>query len=502
MTEGDAIAVQDLTVSLGGRDVLRGVSLGLGTGKVLAILGPNGAGKTTLLRVLATLLRPARGEVRLFGHDVRRDAVTARREVGYLGHQTFLYPQLSGWENLTFWARAYDIAARDRRVEEMLAVVGLEAYAHEPVRNYSRGMQQRLTLARALIHDPRLLLLDEPHTGLDRQAATLLDRVVRDWGRQGRAVVLTSHDASRALAISDQVLVLERGKVTLFVPSGEVGPEHLEAATAGATVAPPVEAAGGTRAGGGAGRPASPRASLEASPGASPTASPSGRPSWSRQVAALVWKDFRAESRSRESLTPMLVFALVVTTVFGFGLRGAGVDLRPVFPGLMWISLYFVGLFGLGRSFAAEKAQDTLAGLSLVPSASSFIFFGKLIANLLFLAVVEVVALPLMFGMLGVPFRANPGTFVAVVALGTVGFASVGTLMAALAANTRAGEMLLPILVFPVIVPSIIGAVEATSSLLGVGDPAAWSRWLGLLAAYDVLFVVVPWLVFDYLIEA
>ncbi len=225
------------------------------------------------------------------------------------------------------------------------------------------------------------------------------------------------------------------------------------------------------------------------------------RPRWARQVGALVWKDLRGEARSRESLTPMLVFALVVTTVFGFGLSGAGVDLEPVFPGLMWVSLYFVGLFGLGRSFAAEKAQDTLAGLRLVPSDSSFIFFGKLLSNLVFLAVVEVVAVPLMFGLLGVPFRANLGLFALAVLLGTVGFTSVGTLLSALAAHTRAGEMLLPILVFPVAVPAIIGAVEATASLLGVGDPGTWPRWLGLMAAYDALFIAVPWLVFDYLIE-
>ncbi len=228
---------------------------------------------------------------------------------------------------------------------------------------------------------------------------------------------------------------------------------------------------------------------------------PTGR-LWPGQVAALVWKELRSEARTRESLTPMLVFAFVAVTVFGFGLKAVAPDLRRVFPGLLWISTYFVGLLGLGRSFAAEKAQDTLAGLRLVPADASFVYVGKLLANLIFITVVEIVAIPVMFGMLGVPFTAPLGPFVLTVVLGTVGFAGVGTLLAALAVHTRAGEMLLPVLVFPVLVPAIIGAVEATASLLGLGDPSGWHRWLGLLAAYDVLFTLVPLLLFDYVMDA
>lgn len=222
---------------------------------------------------------------------------------------------------------------------------------------------------------------------------------------------------------------------------------------------------------------------------------------WWRQVGILVWKELRAEARTRESLTPMLVFAFVVVTVFGFGLGVTGVDLAPVFPGLMWISFYFVGLLGLGRSFVGEKAQDTLAALRLVPADSSFVFLGKLVANLVFLGVVEMVSLPLFFGFLGVSFTARPLPFALTIVLGTVGFASVGTLLSALAAHTRAAEMLLPVLVFPVLIPAVIGAVEATASLLGMGDPSGWQRWLGLLVAYDVLFTALPLLLFDFLVE-
>lgn len=225
-----AVSVRDLAVRIGRREILRGVSFDLDAGRALAVLGPNGAGKTTLLKTLATLLRPSGGRVTLFGLDTVVAVTRARRDIGYVGHETFVYPQLSGRENLVFWARAYGLNSPARRAAEMLSFAGLEAFADEPARGYSRGMLQRLTLARALVHDPRLLLLDEPHTGLDRHAAALLDRVVADWRGRGRAVVLTSHDWDRARSISDETLVLERGRVVPPAPGTEARPAEARPA--------------------------------------------------------------------------------------------------------------------------------------------------------------------------------------------------------------------------------------------------------------------------------
>lgn len=223
-----AVAVRDLVQRLGGREVLRGVSFEVPDGQVLAVMGPNGAGKTTLLRVLGTLLPPTGGQVLVGGRDVRRCGPDLRRQIGFLGHHTFLYAQLTAWENLWFWARAFGLARAEARIEEMLAAVGLELFAHEPVRHYSRGMQQRLALARALLHDPPLLLLDEPYTGLDPEGAALLDAVIRRWREGGRTVVMTSHDPGRALAASDRVLVLQRGRVALLGLSGDLDARSLE----------------------------------------------------------------------------------------------------------------------------------------------------------------------------------------------------------------------------------------------------------------------------------
>ncbi|RJQ04629.1 MAG: heme ABC exporter ATP-binding protein CcmA [Bacillota bacterium] len=228
MSEDTGVLARDLALRLGDNQVLRGVSFGIEPGTVLAVLGPNGAGKTSLLKVLATLLAPTGGEVRVLGRNLRDAGAALRRLIGYVAHQTFLYPQLTGWENLYFWARAYGVRKAGDRAEELLAFVGLELHAHETVRAYSRGMQQRLALARALAHDPRLLLLDEPYTGLDRRATDLLDVIIRESRPQGRTVIMTSHDPTRAIRASDTVVVLRRGQVALLADSRDVDPALVD----------------------------------------------------------------------------------------------------------------------------------------------------------------------------------------------------------------------------------------------------------------------------------
>lgn len=219
-----------------------------------------------------------------------------------------------------------------------------------------------------------------------------------------------------------------------------------------------------------------------------------------RQVVALLWKEMRAEARTRETITPMLVFCLLVVTVFGFAL-GPGRDLNAAFPpGLLWVSFYFAGLLGSGRSFAGEKAADTLPGLMLAPGERTYIFLGKAGANFLFLLGVEMITAPLFFALLGMGAPASPARFVLVLVLGTLAFACVGTFMAALAVNMRAAEMLLPILVFPVMVPAVIATVEATRFLLE-GSPGGGASWIRLLVAYDALFLALTTVLFDHVLE-
>lgn len=201
-----------LTKAFGGRRAVDGVDLALGQGERVAIVGPNGAGKTTLLRMAASLLRPDGGVLTIDGHPIPDQAARVRGQIGYLGHQPLLYLDLTAWQNLEFFAALYGVSGSRRRIEEMLDRVDLLPRAHDTVRTFSQGMSQRLGLARLLLHDPRLLLLDEPYAGLDAPGAALLDALL-DEARGARAVVMVTHDLGRALAGADRVVVMRRGRV-------------------------------------------------------------------------------------------------------------------------------------------------------------------------------------------------------------------------------------------------------------------------------------------------
>lgn len=209
----EAIVVQRLRKEYELRPVLRGVTFALAAGHTLALLGPNGAGKTTLLRILATLARPTSGAVRLAGLDIVRDAGALRREVGYVGHAPLLYDELSVAENLHFFARMYGLRDGARRAADLLERVGLAAKARERASSLSRGQAQRLALARALLHDPSVLLLDEPDAGLDDRGLAVLESVLRERRARGQTTVLATHAHERALALADEVLVLDGGRV-------------------------------------------------------------------------------------------------------------------------------------------------------------------------------------------------------------------------------------------------------------------------------------------------
>jgi heme exporter protein A len=223
------IAVTALTRAYGLRPVLRGVDLTAQAGSLTAIFGPNGTGKSTLLRILATLIRPDAGQVSVAGYALPAQAEAARSAIGAVLHATLLYSELSADENLRFYARLYDLPTSMARIDELLERVGLTRRRRDPVRVYSRGMQQRLSLARALLHRPQVLLLDEPYTGLDPAGTRLLDEVLREEARAGAAVVLTSHDLAHGLALADQVVVLARGRVQLAGAAGDFTAETFAA---------------------------------------------------------------------------------------------------------------------------------------------------------------------------------------------------------------------------------------------------------------------------------
>ena len=207
----------------GERAALRDVSLELAAGRTLVVFGPNGAGKTTLLRMLATLLRPHAGEVLVLGRPLPADGYAVRGRIGFLGHEALLYRELSGRENLRFHARLHRVAPR--RVDEVLDAVGMTARAEDPVAELSRGMVQRLAIARAVLHEPELLLLDEPLANLDPAATAQVAPLI--GAQSGRTRVVTSHDPAGGLRGADVALGLKGGRVALLEAAAEVGAQQI-----------------------------------------------------------------------------------------------------------------------------------------------------------------------------------------------------------------------------------------------------------------------------------
>jgi heme ABC exporter ATP-binding subunit CcmA len=211
--------IKALKKSFGLKPVLRGIDLSLCSGERLALLGANGAGKTTLLRILAGLTKPTGGSFHLKGLDGVRDAQQIRRLVGFVAHQPYLYDELTALENLLFFAHMYTVKNIHERARELLRRVGLERRAQERVSALSRGQVQRLALARALLHAPWLLLLDEPHTSLDEEGSALLETLLTEHVEQGGGVLFTTHDLERALKLSHSIAILSDGRIVYHQPT-------------------------------------------------------------------------------------------------------------------------------------------------------------------------------------------------------------------------------------------------------------------------------------------
>jgi heme exporter protein A len=211
------IEVRKLIKLFGSKKVLRGLDLEVRAGEFVALLGPNGAGKTTFLRILASLSRPTVGDVRVAGYRLPGQAAAVRARLGFVSHMPLLYGDLTAEENLHFFGRMYSVPALDQRTGEVLDLVGLAPRRRDLVRTFSRGMQQRLAIGRAILHDPDVLLFDEPHTGLDQDACDMLDRVLREVAASGRTVVMTSHDLARIESLATRFDVLARGNIVASI---------------------------------------------------------------------------------------------------------------------------------------------------------------------------------------------------------------------------------------------------------------------------------------------
>ena len=219
------------------------------------------------------------------------------------------------------------------------------------------------------------------------------------------------------------------------------------------------------------------------------------------QIAAIVWKDFVTELKTRELLSAMFIFALLVILIFIFSINLSIVKASEVGPGILWVAFLFAGTIGLNRSFMLEKENGCLMGLMLVPADRTTIYFGKLISNLIFLSIMELFILPLFMIFFNIDLLSHLGPLLVVVFLGTLGFCALGTLLSSLSSNLKTREIMLPILLYPLLIPIIIGAVRMTGQILDGTELFDMMKWIGLTASFDIIYIGVSIMTIDHILE-
>lgn len=221
VTDQAAIEIEQLCKSYNAQPVLDGLSLSIARNELCILVGANGAGKTTLLRILAALIRPDSGEIKIDSEPLNEDP-HLRQRIGYLGHQSLLYGDLNARENLLHYARLYHLSDPGNTIQQRIQESGLASHQNKPVRTYSRGMQQRLAIERALLHDPSILLLDEPYSGLDQDAAEGLDARLNRLHTQGRTLLVAAHRPQRLLPFATHIAWLREGKIEIKLPVNQL----------------------------------------------------------------------------------------------------------------------------------------------------------------------------------------------------------------------------------------------------------------------------------------
>ena len=207
------IAINGLNKTIGEKTILRNVSLQVDKGDTVGILGPNGAGKSTILKIIGGLMKPSSGIVEIEGQKIKDNPLETKKKIGFLAHNSYLYDHFSPLENLKFFGKLYNIENSEERAKELIREVGLTYFMHEPVRSFSRGMIQRLAIARAIIHDPEILILDEPHTGLDQQAVKLLNSVILKMKEKGTTILMVTHDFAQTVETCDRIIIMKHGAI-------------------------------------------------------------------------------------------------------------------------------------------------------------------------------------------------------------------------------------------------------------------------------------------------
>ncbi|MBB5174803.1 ABC transporter ATP-binding protein [Texcoconibacillus texcoconensis] len=222
------IETNGLSKTIGEKTIVRPINVSFQGAETVAILGPNGAGKSTFLNMIAGLIKPTSGLISFHGNALKKDDYTLKEKIGFLSHQSFLYDYFTPIENLIFFGRMYKVENVRERAKQLIDEVGLKLFQNEPVRSFSRGMLQRLAIARALIHNPEYLLLDEPHTGLDQQAVSILNEVIKARQKEGVTVLMVTHDFQQVTDTCTRALIMRNGRLVDDLSISELGQDTLD----------------------------------------------------------------------------------------------------------------------------------------------------------------------------------------------------------------------------------------------------------------------------------
>jgi heme exporter protein CcmB len=466
-----AIHLRSVTRVFGVAPALVRADLQVERGEVVVVRGPNGAGKSTLLRLVATALSPTYGGGSVLGFDLVRGQEEIRRRTELLGHRTRLYEDLTAEENLRFACASHGIDPAG--VPDALSRVGLASSAGERVRGYSQGMRQRVAVARALLRRPDLLLLDEPYAGLDEEATEVVDEAVREAAREGRTVLLATHDPVRG-AMANRTRRMDAGRI---LPDRAPSSGHAVAGSLPTTPSP---------------------ASVSSPVGA--TAPTARTPGLARGTLEVARKDLRIEVRSRYALSAVLPFAATLLIVFGLSLGPGRTLLQQTAPGLLWLAVLFASVLSFRQAYQTESEDGALEGLLLAPVDKAAVFLGKALAVAAELLALEAVVLGLVVVLFGLSVE-RPFVLAASFVLGTAGLAAIGSLFGVLSESPRAREAIVPLLVLPLVTPVLLAGVKATALATSAVESGSAGSWLGLLVAFDAVVVAAGPLVFAPLLE-
>ena len=451
--EGSVLTAKDLTIRRGHRDILQNVTFTVQPGERIAILGSNGSGKTTLLRTIAGLLRPRTGTIHINGVPPVSSNHGVRRTVGFLGHHPHLYPYLTARENLQIQARLFGMHDPDLRIETTLTTVGMTVSANRHVREFSRGMQQRLGLGLAMLHSPSVLLLDEPDAGLDPEAIEDLPNIIATLCPHS-AVVFSTHNDRVVTALADQVGRVAQAKV--HFPN---------------------------------------RAAKEIGP--LPANKTPRQTGFFSAATTLFVKDARIEWRAREQVPTLLIFTLLIALVFDMAfIAVVKTEAAAVATGVLWTSVLLAATLGGTRLFGAEHERGTLDGLLLAPIDPSSIYVAKFLVLSIETFFVGAMQLAFVSLLLNVPLL--QGSTIGALALSTTAISAVIALHSSLIINARAREVLLPLLSIPIALPVVLAGVGATLSTLEITPAAQQWPWFGLLTITTAVFLSIGVVLYPY----